>query len=211
MAKQESVNTKQKLISAAKKLFAQKGFKETTIKDLVCEAGVNASLVSYHFGGKEGLYKACIGQAAYERLKVTEKILKPPKSEEEFKLRLGLYIQDMLEFYVEEPELTSIIHREFEMNTPALKDVFEDTFLKTFLILKDYIEKAQGQGVVSTHRDSKIVTSMFFAYLTHLARMDHLTKEYFQLSIRDKTYQDQVSEQMLEIFWNGIKSGGNKI
>lgn len=198
------IKTKQKLINAAKKMFAAKGFKETTVKELVEEAGVNISLVSYHFGNKEGLYKCCIGHAAFDRLIVTEKILKTPKTVEEFKLRLEMYIQEMMSFYVTEPEITAIIHREFEINSAFLEEVFENAFLKTFLILQTYIQSAQDKDLISKSCDSKIFTSMFFGYLIHLARMDHLTNKYFKLTIKDKMYQEKIVSQMMSIFWDGI-------
>jgi len=50
-------NTKSSLIRAAQLLFARYGFAATSVKQIADKAGVNVSLVSYHFGGKEGLLK----------------------------------------------------------------------------------------------------------------------------------------------------------
>ena len=60
-------STPDQLIHVAQHLFAEKGFKATTIQDIAREAGVNVSLVSYHFKGKEGLFCACIEHAASYR------------------------------------------------------------------------------------------------------------------------------------------------
>ena len=72
--------TPQRLLCAAKTLFAEKGYDGTTIKELVTLAKANISLVSYHFGGKDGLYKACVGDTVFEHLKIAQKILQPPVS-----------------------------------------------------------------------------------------------------------------------------------
>ena len=60
-------DAKEKLLSAATALFADKGFAGASIRQLAEAAGVNSSLISYHFGGKEGLYEAVIIQQ-YERV-----------------------------------------------------------------------------------------------------------------------------------------------
>lgn len=58
MRKQRSdgQETRQNLLEAAGKIFANKGFRETTIVEICKQAGANTAAVSYHFGSKEALY-----------------------------------------------------------------------------------------------------------------------------------------------------------
>jgi AcrR family transcriptional regulator len=53
--------TRQALVDAATELFAESGFDGVSIDSLAARAGVNKALVSYHFGGKRGLYVAALG------------------------------------------------------------------------------------------------------------------------------------------------------
>jgi AcrR family transcriptional regulator len=53
-------NTKDKLLDAAEKLFARKGFYGTSLRDITGEAGVDLALVNYHFGGKKPLFAAVV-------------------------------------------------------------------------------------------------------------------------------------------------------
>lgn len=46
------------LLTAAEKLFAEKGFAATSIRDIARESGLNLSLISYYFGSKEQLFAA---------------------------------------------------------------------------------------------------------------------------------------------------------
>ncbi len=46
------------LLAAAAELFARRGYAGTTVEAVANEAGANKALISYHFGGKERLYRA---------------------------------------------------------------------------------------------------------------------------------------------------------
>jgi AcrR family transcriptional regulator len=55
MAK-EAQGTKERLLEAACKVFAEKGFREATVAEICQEAGANIAAVNYHFRDKETLY-----------------------------------------------------------------------------------------------------------------------------------------------------------
>ena len=55
-------DTRERLLSAAMRLFAEKGFDKATVRGICAAAGVNVALVNYHFKSKEGLYEACIAR-----------------------------------------------------------------------------------------------------------------------------------------------------
>jgi AcrR family transcriptional regulator len=57
---QEMPATKQAVYDAALRLFAQKGFAATGMRELSHEAGVNLATVNYFFGSKKGLLKAIL-------------------------------------------------------------------------------------------------------------------------------------------------------
>lgn len=50
-------------MNAARSLWATRGFAGASVRDVAAEAGVNSALVRYHFGSKQGLYKAVIDNA----------------------------------------------------------------------------------------------------------------------------------------------------
>lgn len=54
--KQQTEQTKKRIADAAKALFAQKGYKATSIEDIVKAAGCSAGNIYYHFKSKEGLF-----------------------------------------------------------------------------------------------------------------------------------------------------------
>lgn len=64
MKKELNKNAEQKIVEVATKLFARNGFEGASTRDICKEAGVNISLISYYFGGKEGLYKKIVADIA---------------------------------------------------------------------------------------------------------------------------------------------------
>jgi TetR/AcrR family transcriptional regulator, regulator of cefoperazone and chloramphenicol sensitivity len=46
------------ILYAALKLFAEQGFKKTSIRDIAKHSASNIASISYYFGGKQGLYRA---------------------------------------------------------------------------------------------------------------------------------------------------------
>jgi len=53
-------STKDRLLDAAERLFADKGFDEVSIRELAAAAEVNVAAVNYHFQGKENLFAEVI-------------------------------------------------------------------------------------------------------------------------------------------------------
>ncbi len=63
-------DTRTRLVEAAGAIFAEKGFKAATIREIVGRAGANLAAVNYHFGDKHGLYAAVIRETARQSLEV---------------------------------------------------------------------------------------------------------------------------------------------
>jgi AcrR family transcriptional regulator len=55
--KRDPERTRARILEAAAAEFGAKGYAATRTSDIAARAGVNKQLISYYFGGKEGLYK----------------------------------------------------------------------------------------------------------------------------------------------------------
>ncbi len=51
-------NTARSILTSAEELFAEKGFAETSLRNITTKAGVNLAAVNYHFGSKKELIQA---------------------------------------------------------------------------------------------------------------------------------------------------------
>ena len=54
--REDGASTRRALLGAARKLFAAKGFHDTTVSEIVEAAGASQAAVNYYFGSKESLY-----------------------------------------------------------------------------------------------------------------------------------------------------------
>ena len=59
--------TRNRIIKAAAPIFAEHGYEGASIRRIVAKADVNQAAINYHFGSKEGLYRAVL-QMALEAL-----------------------------------------------------------------------------------------------------------------------------------------------
>jgi AcrR family transcriptional regulator len=55
--------TRQRLLEAAGAVFAERGFRATTVREICHRARANLAAVNYHFGDKERLYGAVLQYA----------------------------------------------------------------------------------------------------------------------------------------------------
>jgi AcrR family transcriptional regulator len=53
---EQGAQTRERLLDAAERLFAENGFAATSVRDITAAAASNIAAVNYHFGGKHNLY-----------------------------------------------------------------------------------------------------------------------------------------------------------
>jgi AcrR family transcriptional regulator len=76
---QRSEATRERILDAAERLFAKRGFHGVSIRDITGAAGVDLSLANYHFGSKQGVLEAVFLRRAEdlnrERLELLDEVL----------------------------------------------------------------------------------------------------------------------------------------
>lgn len=202
-------DTRERILQAGTRLFAQNGLAGTSVRDIAEAAKANVSLVSYYFGGKEGLFKACIEKFGNGKLESARRLFTRAGSPQEFVLRTRMFLEEMLQNYLDEPDLVKMLNREFEQQTEISCDVFKTTFLEVFKQLNAFIEKAQDDGFVRKDFDPRFVAGSVFAYAHHFIRSDVISKRYFKISITQTEVRQHVLDQVtkvLEGFCKGAKS-----
>ena len=122
------IETQARLLNAAARLFAARGFEDVTVREICASARANVAAVNYHFGDKLGLYREVVGKAIATMQATTEAARRAGEGRSpEDKLRA--YVRVFLE-RVSAGRQDSWIHQimahEMADPTPALDLVFEE-------------------------------------------------------------------------------------
>jgi AcrR family transcriptional regulator len=124
--------TRAALVTAALKLFGDKGFEAATTREIAAAAEVNIAMIAYHFGGKEGLRAACADFVA-ERLKLIFASARADHIETAKQARSALaalaraMIRGVVASEAAQP-LTRFVVREIADPSPAFARIFENAF-----------------------------------------------------------------------------------
>jgi AcrR family transcriptional regulator len=145
-------DARQRIMSVSVKLFAQKGFEGVSVRDISAAAKVNVSLISYYFGGKEGLYVAILEEHAKIVGEALTGSIRPfrdaPIDQKAFLQGISSIIRLMVENRLENPEIAQIMHRERLNHLPYARHIYEDIMSPLSEMLFNFLDEAQKQGVV---------------------------------------------------------------
>ena len=117
-------------MKAAAQLFADRGFKKVTVRDICRVARANVAAVNYHFGDKTGLYREVL-QQAIETIRATNEAARaageglPPdeRLRQYLKVSLCRVITGNISW------ISRLVHRELSDPTPSL-DALVDQALR---------------------------------------------------------------------------------
>ncbi len=148
----EEAKGREKIMQEAIKLFAQKGLAGTTVREIAQAAGLNLSLISYYFGGKEGLYKEIFREHAMKiQSDVTQILSKTDRSKltaEQFEMFLKIIIDRMIQQKIEDRDMMLIMQRELIAGFPHAREIQEKILSQIGESVCEVIKAAQKKGIV---------------------------------------------------------------
>lgn len=107
--RKETVN-KQKILDCAIKLFAEKGYSATSIRDIAKEVGITVPNIYYYFGSKEGLYQHIL-ETTMEGF--SKKVQSGVSANASLRDQLVAMTKGKYRFIEEHPDLMRIFFREW--------------------------------------------------------------------------------------------------
>jgi AcrR family transcriptional regulator len=99
--------TAEKLLVAASELMIERSAIEISLSDIAQKSGVNAALVKYHFGNKDGLLLALLARVAATEMAQLEYLLAQPITPT---AKLRLHIAGIIRAYHQFPYMNRLIH-----------------------------------------------------------------------------------------------------
>jgi TetR/AcrR family transcriptional regulator len=197
-------DVKEAMLKAARKHFALHGYQGASLKDIAAEAGVANSLINYHFTDKQGLFKACTELFAHGRMQAINRLLAEPKSREDFRVRLELFVEEMFESIISDPFGFDIIDREIQARNPMIIKLFEETMLKAFKNVVQFFQVAQQNGLIKPELDPLIVASLLFTSTCDSGRKDFMAQTFFNISFSDPVWRKKFTTHVVNLFLEGV-------
>ena len=154
-------NTRTRILEAAARVFAERGFEEATVREICERADVNLAAVNYYFGGKERLYTEILQRVHARQGRQPAPPEWPPGTPAPAKL--GHLIQSFLTHLLrqtEEPWEMRLMMREILNPTPAGRKFLAAQFRKGFDQLLSILDELLAAEVPAWKRH-QIAFSVF--------------------------------------------------
>lgn len=189
---------KKLLLETAESLFSDRGYSDTSIRDIAKSADVNLALVNYHFGSKENLYLTIFKRrfSAYElALSHMDSKQGAAKKLDSFLVIYGNFIDSHRNFHrLLSREITLLHHA-------AIKEVITQATRRNFELVKNIILEGIAEGCFK-NVNVDIVTLNIIAFVPRIfSDSPFITDllDWQQSGLRDK---EKVYIELKQYFYN---------
>ena len=207
----ENRDIKTKILIAAGKKFAEKGFADTTVREICDVAGANLAAVNYYFGDKENLYIEAVKFARKNR--VDENPL--PEGDSDPETRLRSFISTMVKRTggINSPSWQlQLLMRELLFPTEACQRLIDEYFRPSFSQLLEIIQEFSPRPLEEQQAYrlgySIIGQVMYLRFTSKMKSMflpEKMLEDHFQIEqIAEHIYQFSIAALKSEEFWNLI-------
>ena len=135
--------TATKLLIAAGDLMIERNSTDISLSDIAQKSGVNAALVKYHFGNKDGLLLALLARDAAAEMKNLAFVLDQPISPTE---KMRRHIAGIINAYYRVPYLNRLIHLLLHQGSEATSKEVHHFFINP---LFDFLRRLLDEGVAA--------------------------------------------------------------
>jgi len=133
--------TAEKLLDAASELMIERSSIEVSLSDIAERSGVNAALVKYHFGNKDGLLLALLARDAATEVAQLEYLLAQPITPT---AKLKLHIGGIIRAYHRFPYMNRLIHYLLHESSASAADEVSKFFVAPLL---DFHRRLLKEGI----------------------------------------------------------------
>src|SRR4051794_12590595 len=135
--------TADKLLVAASELMIERNSIDVSLSDIAQQSGVNAALVKYHFGNKDGLLLALLARDAATEMANLDYLMAQPISPA---AKMKLHIAGIIKAYHQFPYMNRLIHYLLHESSTEAADEVSKFFVGPLL---DFHRRLLAQGAAA--------------------------------------------------------------
>ena len=158
-------STAEKLLVAASELMIGRSSIDVSLSDIAQRSGVNAALVKYHFGNKDGLLLALLARDAATEVANLEYLLAQPIAPT---AKLKLHIAGIIRAYHQFPYMNRLIHYLLHESSVDAADEVSKFFVAPLL---DFHRRLLAEGIKAG--EFRTIDPVLF-YTSLIGACDHL-------------------------------------
>jgi AcrR family transcriptional regulator len=190
--------SKNRLLFAATRLFAQNGYEQTSTASIAREAGTSESQLVRYFGGKAGLLQAIFDASwgsLHDKLQTT--VVSAPTAREAL---MGI-LWDLIQSFRKDPDVAQIFLFEGRRIRGGDHEIFiSEGFRKFSELLGHLIDRGRLDGSITTEVNHHALRSAVIGASEGMIR-DRLTAERLG---KDEPFGDADIRRVMEIFLGAL-------
>lgn len=193
-----------RLIKAAVSLFAQHGFDAVSTGTVATTAGLTQSMVHYHFGTKDKLWKAAVEHIMQVRGNMFSLHLDDLRDVDPL-ARLKIMVRRFISVNATDPDLNRIVIHEGMNDSPRLKWLAERYMIRGYEAFNAAIEAAIDSGAVRP-LPARDVTNIIVGACVTTFTLSRLLKEVYGDDATSAEAVSSLSDTLLEVLFKGLEA-----
>jgi TetR/AcrR family transcriptional regulator len=194
----------ERLINAAVSLFAQHGFDAVSTGMVAVAAGLTQSMVHYHFGTKDKLWKAAVEHIMHVRGSVFSLNLEDLRDVDPL-ARLKIMVRRFVSANAADPDLTRILIHEGMNDSPRLKWLAKRYMIRGYETFNAVIKDASDSGAVRP-LPARDVTNIIVGACVLTFTLSRLLKEVYGAEPTSAEAVSSLSDTLLEVLFKGLEA-----
>jgi AcrR family transcriptional regulator len=194
----------ERLLDAAVSLFAQHGFDAVSTGAVATAAGLTQSMVHYHFGTKEKLWKAAVEHLMHARGNMFSLNMEDLRDVDDL-ARLKIMLRRFISVNAADPDLTRILIHESLNDSPRLKWLAKHYMIRGYATFNGAIEAAIDSGVVRS-LPVRDVTNIIVGACVLTFTLSRLLKEVYGVLPTSPEALSSLSDTLLEVLFKGLEA-----
>jgi AcrR family transcriptional regulator len=196
-------HTRAQFLDAAIRLFACHGYDAVSTGDIAKAVNLTQSMVHYHFGSKENIWRAAVTHLMRRRgpLFSPTRLAQAPKDPI---AKLEMLIRNLAAANCAEPDYARIVMLESISNSERLDWLIDEFIRPGFKVFDDAIEEARQRSdirEISTHYLSNIVTST----VTLSFSLGPVMQKVYGLDVHSEEYLDALTSAITGVIFDGLR------